>query len=233
MAITFSAPTSTVVAATSVTVTTPTAPGGGSLNTSNVIFALVGTGGSASEWTGAAAAGWTSVLYEATGPTRLHVLWRQATASEPANYTLGAYTASAVDYGIMFSCAGIDTANPVHLSASDGANANNVSLISPAVSPTITDAMLFWAGFGRGNAITTLTTASSSGTELYDVNGGTTDAARGVIAGYYEQLSASGSTGTRTTTLTQSSGSRAMVTLALNPASVATMTQSAGMVPLN
>jgi hypothetical protein len=132
----------------------------------------------------------------------------------------------------MFSCAGIDTANPVHSFNSHADMLNNATLTLPALSPTIADALLFWCGYHRANNVTASSTISSTGTELFDVNLGTSDPGRGVFGGYYEQLVASGTTGTRTTTSSQAAGQKVGTILALNPASTVSMTQHVGMIPI-
>lgn len=233
MAITFSSPTSTAVAnATSVTVSTPTAPGGGALTTSHVILGCVFLGDvGVGSWV--AGSGWTQVIFQdSTVASNVHILWRPATASEPANYTFGAYAASSgTAEGVMFSCAGISTTSPVQTSSGQDANANTSTITCPAVTPTSTDAMLFYAGTSNGNnLIGTSTATGSAGTELFDLNTGAVAAGKRVSAGYYQQLASGSSTGTRTITLTQAGANECGVTLALNPAP--TLTEYVGFVPI-
>lgn len=231
MAITFSAPTNTIVSANSVTVSTPTAPGGGALTTSHVIFGLVFLG-NVGVGTWLAGSGWTQAIFQSsTAAPDTHVIWRQATASEPANYTLGPYGGTGLTTGVLFSCAGINTTTPVQAIDGQDANANSSTITCPTITPTSADAMLFYAGHSQGNNITGSTTATgSAGTELFDLNTGATVATKKVSAGYYEQLTSGAPTGTRTITLTQAGANENGVTLALNPA--ATMVEWAGMVPI-
>lgn len=226
MAVAFSDPTSAVVTTASVTVSTPAAPTGtGPLNANHIIFAVVFMADAGVRWTGYAAEGWNEARFQdVTAGRNMHILWRRATESEPSTRTLGPYTGSTITYGVAFSCSGLDIFNPVLLTDGTDNSATGTTVVEPALSPSITNAMLFWTAGISGNAVTTNTSTSSNkgdgtpASRLYDVNGGTTDSGRGIFGGYFEQLSASGSTGTRTITSTQSGGNRVGIIMALNPA---------------
>ena len=153
--------------------------------------------------------------------SRMASYWRVATASEPASYTWPFSAASDGVTGSIVSFSGVDTGNPVDVSATT-TTPSGYTHSAPSVTTTLANTMLV-----SSHAFTSSTsgwTAPTGMTEAIDIASHSRPNAVGMsLEINYESLAASGASGTRTATASASgtdAGYGIARALALRPALV-------------
>jgi hypothetical protein len=143
----------------------------------------------------------------------IHVYYKIASGSEPATYDVS-LAGSAQNYGSaqIFAWSGVDTTNPINVSAKTTYGGNSTSHVFPSVTTTVTDTTLIGVVTNIDLGATTWTAGSSGMTERADNAGGYGED----WALFDEAISASGATGTRTVTASASIEHHA-ITIALAP----------------
>jgi hypothetical protein len=159
-------------------------------------------------------AGWTAIdLTVQGGAVTYGVWWKLAGAGEPANYTFS-WSGGEAAYGTVMRFTGHDPADPIDVFANAGGSSSAPA--SPAVTTTVTDAMILRLGGFDDDDIDTDVTGLTGHTTITmdDTGNGPNTTSSG--AGYMMQA-APGSSGTSTFALTGTEEYRA-VTLAIAPA---------------
>lgn len=174
--------------ATSITINSSTGVAFG-----DVIFAYVGTQ-SASAIDVTTPTGWTLISGPLTqGGVQSYLFQRISDGTDGASYTFNFSGAVLVGYASQITYRGVDNTTPVDGSITTASQVSGTSLVLPAVSPVGSADLLVafiqdYGGFSDTAAISGMTLVSSA---AFDV--------------FHQQLTASGSTGTRTCTNLNSS----------------------------
>lgn len=167
-----------------------------------------------------APAGWTMGTVLAGSSTEGAAWCWKVASSEPSSYTFAAFNGG---YGVVniMAFSGVDTTTPLApVSDSNPATwsytAGNVAAqTSPAVSPTTSDAVVVYANVAEHSPAAATWTMPGGTTSAFQY---TNSAAYFMQAAAYEQLSASGSTGTASFSASGTLAGRWGGTLALNTA---------------
>jgi hypothetical protein len=151
--------------------------------------------------------GWTQVAGSPTSPASstqdMRCYWRYATGSEPADYTF-VFSASVPGAAVILHYRDSHASNPIDAIAFNTGGFNG-SFVGSSISPVDTDGQLIYVGCAAGTR--TITGPGGSMTERANIV-----ANPSVFVGT-ETLAASGATGTRTATSTNSNWATMMLAL--------------------
>lgn len=145
----------------------------------------------------ATCAGWTVYDTQGSSNRALRILYKIAGGSEPGSYTFAGGNADQV--GFIVAYRGVNQASPFD-GAAQSVNASSVNSLANSVSPATADAFL--TTFHGTDASRTFTPPAGM-TEWYDSGTGIHS-----IEFNYQQLSASGATGTRTATISSAAATQ-------------------------
>jgi MSHA biogenesis protein MshQ len=176
-----------------------------------------------------APAGWIAIVSTTqSGATtsKLATFFRVATASEPASYAWTLSTTHTGAAGGITSFSGVDTTNPVHLSAAQNSGTASVSQVAPGVTTTVANGMLVTAHELASSPYSTSASylgawlPPSGMTEAVDERSRAGSSTSGIaLEMNYLLLGAAGGTGTRSATAFSGSDNGASVTIVLKPTS--------------
>ena len=186
-----SATGTTVASGTSITLNKPSGTASG-----DVLVAAIEIGGTT---TVTAPSGWTLVRSTTSGSALTQATYVHAAGtSEPASYQWR-FSTSRLASGAVAAYVGVNTTTPVDVS-SGGSSSGSTSIVAPSVTTTTAGDMLIGAFGGATNASVTLPTGLLEENEQLAGTG----SSRVVVEISDQQLSAAGTTGTRTATLSKS-----------------------------
>lgn len=211
--------TATNGASSSITVSKPANVANG-----DVLVAVLNSSVTGGTWD-TVPAGWTQgAIYSATRNTAFFTKPIPSAAAETAtDYTWHTSGGSGRIGALIFRATGVDGTTPIE-AAGSGVGAGTSSIVDPAVTAVSSEALLIAAfssylNTGTANAITKPGSMTNVGG--WSVTSGTPASASSVHLVAFETLSASGSTGTRTATVSPSGTGAAGLMVTLKPGSVA------------
>lgn len=167
-----------------------------------------------------APAGWTlirAVTQTTTTSNRVSTYYRVATAGEPASYTWTLSTTHAGAAGGIVSYSGVDTSNPVDVSAG-AATASSLSHAAPSITPTVAGDMLVTV---HAYASASSWTPPAGMTERVDMASRSANNAGVTLEMNDLPLATTAATGTKTATAASNADTGGTVSIALRPLVVA------------
>ncbi len=167
-----------------------------------------------------APSGWSTIRTDADNAhITAAVLWRVATASEPATHTFTNLTGDTSQQaaGAILAYRGADTVAPVAAHGGATTTTSGTSISAPSVSTTVTDSMLLsLVGlYGNNHGPATAPAGMTKRYERTEVDEGNVVEVLATAAD--QRIATTGATGTRTTTVTSAFGTGAAQAVALRP----------------